>query len=238
MSKYAEIIYPNDNKNTYPFKLAKHLYEKFIFDRELKAESTKVLDIGCSKGTALINFSKCSDNLELYGVDLREENLPDNITFKECDLEKESLPFDDNTFDIVYSKSVLEHVFNTSNFISEAKRVLKPGGLFLALTPDWKSQQDFFWDDFTHVKPFTKKGLRDALLIFGFTNSSCEYFYQLPFIWNRPWLSFIPVLISSICPDFLKWKTKEHRNTKDNKLIRFSKEKMLLCYGEKEKEND
>ena len=60
MSKYAEIIYPNDDKNTYPFKLAKHLYGKFIAGRELKSESIKVLDIGCSKGTALINFSKCS----------------------------------------------------------------------------------------------------------------------------------------------------------------------------------
>lgn len=234
MSTYAEIIYPKDDKNTYPFKLALYLYNRFISKQRKLNDKLKLLDIGCSKGTALSNFSKCCDNLDLYGVDLREENLPDNITFKECNLESEKLPFPDNSFDVVYSKSVLEHVFNTSNFISEAKRVLKPGGLFLALTPDWKSQQSFFWDDFTHVKPFTKKGLRDALLIFGFEQSDCEYFYQLPFLWNRPILRFLPTVIDFLFPEFLKWKTKEQRNTKDNKLIRFSKEKMLLCYGIKE----
>jgi len=234
MSKYAEIIYPDDEKNIYPFKLAQYLYSRFISRYERKDHTIKILDIGCSKGTSLNNFSKCSKNLDLYGVDLRREILPNSVTFKECNLETDSIPFPDNSFDIVYSKSVLEHVFNTSNFISEARRVLRPGGLFLALTPDWKSQQGFFWDDFTHVKPFTKKGLRDALLIFGFARSDCEYFYQLPFLWSKPWLGFIPIMVSFFCPDFLKWKTREHRNTKDNKLIRFSKEKMLLCYGIKE----
>jgi len=71
------------------------------------------------------------------------------------------------------------------------------------------------------------------MLILGFEKVDCEYFYQLPFLWSRPWLNILPVMISSVFPDFLKWKTREHRNTKDNKLIRFSKEKMLLCYGTK-----
>ena len=65
MSKYAEIIYPNDDKNTYPFKLALHMYERFISNHERIDGPTKILDIGCSKGTALINFSKCSNNLDL-----------------------------------------------------------------------------------------------------------------------------------------------------------------------------
>ena len=43
---------------------------------------------------------------------------------------------------------------------------------------------------------------------------------------------FIPKLIA-LLPDFLKWKTKEHRNTKDRKLVRFSKEIMLLSTGTK-----
>ena len=78
----------------------------------------------------------------------------------------------------------------------------------------------------------TRKGLRDALRIHGFENADCEYFFQLPFIWKYPWLSFIPAVVS-LLPDFLKWKDKEQRNTKDRKLIRFSKEKMLLVYGAK-----
>ena len=234
MSKYAEVIYPPDEQNQYPHKLARHLYERFMAPYGKDGHVPKILDIGCSTGRALANFARCGA-LDLYGIDLRPENVPENITFKTCNIEKEALPFEDNTFDIVYNKSVLEHVHNTENFLVESLRVLKPGGLFLGLTPDWASQYKIFWDDFTHVKPFTQKGLRDALLILGFTNSDCEYFYQLPFLWEREYLRFIPVIIDFIFPDFMKWRTREKRNTKDFKLIRFSKEKMLLSYGYKEK---
>ena len=112
-------------------------------------------------------------------------------------------------------------------------RVLKPGGIFVALTPDWKSQQSFFWDDYTHVKPFTQKGLRDVLKIHGFKEVNCELFYQLPFLWKYFWLKPV-ILLISLLPGFLKWKDNEQRNTKDRKLIRFSKEKMLLAYGRKD----
>jgi len=75
--------------------------------------------------------------------------------------------------------------------------------------------------------------LRDGLNIIGFKDGNCEYFYQLPFTWKYPNLKFIPKLIAAITTDSMKWKTKEHRNTKDRKLIRFSKEIMLLSYGSK-----
>lgn len=229
MSNYTETIYPEDKANTYPQKLGNYIYERFF--SVFNIDKPKILDIGCNTGTALKCFKENNSNLDLYGLDIRDENV-EGVTFKECDLEKEKIPFEDNSFDFVYSKSVLEHVFNTDNFVSEALRVLKPGGCFVALTPDWRSQQSIFWDDYTHVKPFTRKGLRDALIIHGFDKVDCEYFYQLPFLWKYPVLSFIPKMIS-ILPDWMKWKDREQRNTKDRKLIRFSKEKMLLVYGTK-----
>ncbi len=230
MTKYAEVLYPKDDKNQYPKKLAGYIYNRFIKNYQNGDANKKILDIGCSSGKALKRFAEF-ENLELYGVDIRDEKV-DGITFKECNIEKDKIPFPDNYFDFVYSKSVLEHVINTDNFISEARRVLKPGGVFIGLTPDWKSCRDIFWDDYTHVKPFTRKGLRDVLLIYNFHQAECEYFYQLPFTWNHNWLKIIPKIISFL-PDFLKWKTKEQRNTKDRKLIRFSKEIMLLSYGKK-----
>ena len=235
MTNYAKIIYPPDEENTYPKQLCDYIFNRFFnnkVDREIK-----ILDIGCCTGTALKNFGKNRPQVKLYGIDIREEEVDDNITFKKCDIETQSIPFEDNYFDFVYSKSVLEHVYNTENFLSESLRVLKPGGTFVGLTPDWKSQYEYFWDDYTHVKPFTRKGLRDGLAIAGFEQAGCEYFYQLPFVWKYPSLSFIPKLISFL-PDFLKWKTSEQRNTKDRKLIRFSKEKMLLSYGHKGEESE
>jgi len=228
MSNYKDIIYPNDEHNTYPRKLIQYLYTRFMKDNLKHGAQRKILDIGCCTGAALKMFAEHED-LDLYGVDIRDENI-DGITFKTCNIENEALPFPDNTFDFIYNKSVLEHVMNTDQFLKESRRVLKPGGMFIGLTPDWGSQQYNFWDDYTHVKPFTRKGLRDALKIHDFDEADCEFFYQLPFLWKYPWLEFVSRLIA-LLPNSWKWKDRDERNTKDRKLIRFSKEKMLLSYG-------
>ena len=135
MSKYAEIIYPDDEKNIYPFKLAQYLYSRFISRYERKDHTIKILDIGCSKGTSLNNFSKCSKNLDLYGVDLRREILPNSVTFKECNLETDSIPFPDNSFDVVVMAEVLEHLPYPLITLSEIKRVLKKNGEFIGNLP-------------------------------------------------------------------------------------------------------
>jgi len=229
MSNYREIIYPEDKKNTYPMKLSKHLLDRFLKDKV--PNECKILDVGCSVGTWLDCFSESGD-YQLYGTDIRDENIK-NATFEACNLESEKLPFEDDMFDFVFSKSVAEHVKNTDNILSEVKRVLKPGGIFVCMVPDWKSQMSIYWDDYTHVKPFTQKGLRDALMIHGYSDVGCEYFYQLPFTWKYPYLKFIPKLVSALVPDFFKWKDSDQRNTKDRKIVRFSKELMLLAYGSK-----
>jgi len=242
MSKYREVIYPSDKKNPYPTRLIGYIYKRFMKGTKPKVgviqigglsgtEKRKILDIGCCTGKALKLFKEFED-FDLYGVDIRDEEVG-GIKFAECNIESEPIPFPDNTFDFVYSKSVLEHVVNTDNFVSEAKRVLKPGGVFIGLTPDWESQMSNFWDDYTHVKPFTRKGLRDCLRIHDFDNADCEYFYQLPVVWSYPIVEYVCRFVAWLLPDSWKWKDSEMRNTKDRKFIRFSKEKMLLSFGKK-----
>ena len=97
MSSYREIIYPPDEKNEYPQKLADHLYERFVENEIVEGQEFKMLDIGCCTGKALKMFNR-RNNLELYGIDLRDEKQ-DGFVFKECNLETERIPFDDNTFD-------------------------------------------------------------------------------------------------------------------------------------------
>ena len=48
------------------------------------------------------------------------------IIYKECDLVKDKLPFNDDNFDVVFNKSVIEHFHNPENMLSEAYRVLNP----------------------------------------------------------------------------------------------------------------
>jgi SAM-dependent methyltransferase len=47
-----------------------------------------------------------------------------------------SLPFQDGRFDLAFSIYVLEHLAQPQQFAAEIGRVLKPGGLFLAVTPN------------------------------------------------------------------------------------------------------
>ena len=130
----------------------------------------------------LVGFSRLG--LESCGIDKRDEcvSVLENFTIKECDIERDRFPYEDNWFDFVYYKSVLEHVINTDNFLSESLRVLKPGGIAVFMTPDWKSQYKFFWNDYTHLKLFTQKSLQDAMIINGFKNVDCSYFLQLPIV--------------------------------------------------------
>lgn len=60
-----------------------------------------------------------------YKLDLLDELGPPSLVIQ---ADSQSIPFSDNTFDIVYSNGVLHHTFDTNKAIDEAYRVLKPGG--------------------------------------------------------------------------------------------------------------
>ncbi len=96
----------------------------------------KVLEIGYGIGTDLLTW--CLEGAEVYGIDITEEHhrLAD-LNFKLHNLKADlriadaaDIPFPEGYFDIVYSNGVLHHTPDTVRCISEAYRVLKPGGAF------------------------------------------------------------------------------------------------------------
>lgn len=230
MPNYLESSYFMDEyaPDKYPQKLCNYLTERY-FRKE--GDSPKVLlDIGSGKGNHLVGFAR--NGMVVKGLDKRKEciEILSDFDIRECNLEKDSFPFEDNYFDFVFSKSVLEHVYNTENIVKETYRVLKPGGITGQLTPDWATDYKMFWDDPTHAKPFTRKGLRQAFILQGFIDIKCEGFYQLPFLWKYPYLMFITRIIS-LLPNRLKWKDREERIQRT--IIRHSKERMLLLSARK-----
>lgn len=235
MGNYLETIYFRDeySEKAYPQKLCNYIFETIINKKFPNKDNLKLLDIGSGKGNHLVGFSR--KNIECFGIDKREEciNINDKFTIKDCDLEKDNFPYENNYFDIVFSKSVIEHVVNADNILSESYRVLKKGGLLILMTPDWGSQHKVFWDDYTHVKAWTRKGLQDALWMKNFNEVECRLFRQLPILWKYPILNIFAD-ITSFLPEGFKWKDKEEKIFRE--WVRFSKEKMLLAICKKSNE--
>jgi len=234
MSTYLNTFYSRNEsgEGKYPQKLCDYLVERY-FTRQGEVSGKRLLDVGTGRRYHLLGFYR--RGLSVYGLDKRRENVQAQQTFdvRECDIENGTFPFDDEYFDFAFSKSVIEHVMNAENFLSEMLRILKPGGMAVIMTPDWCTQYRFFWDDYTHVKPYTRKGLQNAMLINGFTRVDCSRFIQLPLVWKYPWLGFLTRIVA-LLPDGLRWKDKEESEFRS--LIRFSKEKMLLAVGYREHE--
>jgi ubiquinone/menaquinone biosynthesis C-methylase UbiE len=231
MPNYLELNYNKEEygPNMFPQKLCDYLIQNY-FSFSDDSSPKVLLDIGSGKGNALVGFQR--RGLKVKGIDKREEciEILSDFDIRECNLENEAFPFENNYFDYVYSKSVFEHVYNTQNIIKEIYRVLKPGGISVQLTPDWATDYKIFWDDPTHVKPFTRKGLQNAFMLNEFIEVRAERFYMLPFLWKYPKLIFITKLIA-LLPDRYKWKDKEERVQRV--LIRHSKERMLLVSAKK-----
>jgi SAM-dependent methyltransferase len=224
-SRYLEVTYSADRApiGEYPSLLARHL-----MGSAYKKTGT-LLDIGSGRGDFLDAFSRLG--YDVSGADISPLSAAGagTYTVKTCNLECEPLPFPDNEFDFVFSKSVIEHLHSPHNLVSGAFRVLKPGGVAVIMTPSWAhTYWGPFYIDHTHVTPYTIPSLADVLQIAGFENISSRYFYQLPVVWRHP--SLVPAIrLFSVLP--FSYRPYENARWPDsfNKLIRFSKEVMLLA---------
>lgn len=220
-SNYISTIYDENSHpyTTYPSQLCKHLFDRFNMKK-----GQRLIEIGYGRGDFLYSFKELG--LIVNGVDHEQcsSNFIKDIEVKYVDIEKGSIPFGDETFDIVFSKSVIEHMHDPTNFLCEIHRILKTGGIVIIMAPDWISNMKIYFDDYTHRTPFTVTSMKDALKMFGFINVSSELFYQLPILWRFPSLKLLSRLIRLFLPTTIKSNIK---------FIRWSCELMILGYGEK-----
>ena len=106
MRDYLNIVYNIKVRplTSYPEKLVHYLFKTFNLKKGLK-----FLEPGCGRGEHLRYFKELG--LEVFGLDLSPESskFSPDLNIRIFDAESEEIPFSDNYFDVIYSKSFLEH---------------------------------------------------------------------------------------------------------------------------------
>jgi ubiquinone/menaquinone biosynthesis C-methylase UbiE len=126
-------------------------YQAEPFVRDFAAfqswKGKQVLEVGVGAGTDFVNFARAG--AEATGIDLTENGISlarhrlslEGLTATLRVADAEALPFEDASFDLVYSWGVLHHTPDTEKAISEVHRVLAPGGearIMLYARRSWK----------------------------------------------------------------------------------------------------
>lgn len=135
----------------------------------LLVKDKNVLDLGCNIGygsNVLIKNSK-----HVVGVDVSEKAIQSakkhygHLGIKFQKIDGKTLPFESDSFDIVVSFQVIEHIVDCSKFINEIKRITKPNGVVIFTTPNSLLRLDPGmkpWNKF-HVREYNNKELESLL---------------------------------------------------------------------------
>ena len=108
------------------------------FFRDHVRSTSRILDCGCGPGSITVGLAQWAPDGETVGIDIGAEQLEGarvlardlgvkNVAFRQADIF--ALPFEDDSFDVVFSQTVLYHIPNPEKALAEIKRVLRPGGL-------------------------------------------------------------------------------------------------------------
>ncbi len=158
-----------------PFTYQRHTQLYNLISSYVNNDS-KVLDVGCAMG-GFLDFLHAKGLDSLHGVDVIEDYV--NYAKKKGDYNiklgsAESIPFEDNSFDLLVLDQVLEHLVEPVKAFREAKRVLVDGGLFCIGVPDASRYDKIYFFDFywflmrEHLQHFDVEHLKLLAEIEGF----------------------------------------------------------------------
>ncbi len=96
-------------------------------------DAGKLLEVGSGEGKLLRTLASLKPDLELHGCDIRiPATEPDVYAFH---LMSSAIPAENASFDAVIAFDVIEHVPEPEKTLAEIRRVLRPGGRFVAFVP-------------------------------------------------------------------------------------------------------
>lgn len=100
----------------------------------------RLLEFGAGTGNLLRRLIAAGCQAELTGADIlpRPSWLPDHVTWIQADL-NQNLLLPPNSFDLIISTEVVEHLENPRAVVREFARLLRPGGRVVLTTPNQES---------------------------------------------------------------------------------------------------
>lgn len=170
----------------------------FDFNRiNINPEGT-MLDLGCGEGRHIFGVMEKFPDLKCIGLDPHIESLDkafEGLKFLESISNTKtsflsgsaySLPFCDDSFDLVVCSEVLEHLHDYKDAIKEINRVLKPGGQFLASVPAefpekicWLLSEAYQNQPGGHLRIFKKNELIKEIAEHNFSFESSQRFHSI-----------------------------------------------------------
>lgn len=116
-----------------------------IYEMIELADNANILDIGCRNAGYLKDIiNRFPDKVDkAIGIDITDKNFneveyktPVELMVMNC---ADGLGFEENKFDLIIAKDVLECIADKITFIKEIHRVLKPGGMIICVNADFDS---------------------------------------------------------------------------------------------------
>lgn len=147
----------------------------------LRTQPGRLLEVGCGDGHNLALLRK--KGWEVIGQEIDPAAAHIAKTRYRCKvhvgtLQEISLP--DNAFDVIITNHVLEHLSDPESICKECYRILKPGGKFVAITPNIKSlSHRYFQKDWVgldvprHLHLFSEATLESLIRKTGFRKCRC-----------------------------------------------------------------
>ncbi|MCH7557347.1 MAG: class I SAM-dependent methyltransferase [Planctomycetes bacterium] len=118
---------------------------EFLAETNLLKPNDRILEIGCGIGSVVFELS--GQGYDITGTDISGEAIDYGLKkYGDIKLQvqpAEDLQFEDETFDIVLSFDLFEHIARVDRHISEVYRVLRKDGFYLLQTPNKYSNMIF-----------------------------------------------------------------------------------------------
>jgi SAM-dependent methyltransferase len=140
----------------------------------------RVLDVGCGSGWASRLLAGFAIQGSVTGIDISDEMInlarESSRVFPQCDFEvasAEQLPFSDNEFTHVFSMESLYYYRDIPKALKEIHRVLRPGGVFVAVVDLYlENEASHQWIDKLNVpvELLSTDGYRSLFLDAGFVD--------------------------------------------------------------------